>query len=100
MKLKTLLGLFVCLMQRYNTWLNTATLDRPLYALFWQRLLSAGVRVANADEADFFYVPVKLRVSADSQLVHKALDYIITTWPHWNSTGGARHLFMHTGTNN
>jgi hypothetical protein len=34
----------------YNMYGNLNRLDRPLYLLFWQRLLSAGVRTTNGDE--------------------------------------------------
>lgn len=35
---------------RFNVHGNLNRLDRPLYLLFWQRLLSSGVRTANGDE--------------------------------------------------
>lgn len=80
-----------------NTWHNLDRVDRPLYALFWQRLLSAGVRVATPEAADYFFIPIKLRLSYDSELLKKAVAYVRQTWPYWNVTYGHRHVLMHTG---
>ena len=40
---------------------NPLRLDRPLFYLFWQRLLSSGVRVADGEEADYYFLPIKVR---------------------------------------
>ena len=40
-------------------------LDRPLYLLFWQRLLSSGVRTTNGEEADYYFIPIKMRMGYD-----------------------------------
>lgn len=80
-----------------STWYYRSRLDRPLYTLFWERLLSAGVRVADGNEADWFFVPVQVRNPPESRLLLDTLGYINRTWPWWNKTGGARHLIIHTG---
>ena len=38
----------------FNMYGNLNRLDRPLYLLFWQRLLSAGVRTPNGDEVGMY----------------------------------------------
>ncbi|GFR49303.1 hypothetical protein Agub_g11325 [Astrephomene gubernaculifera] len=77
---------------------NLDRLDRPLMYMIWQRLLSGGLRVADPAQADFFFVPVRARLSYDSTRVAQAVSYIQSTWPYWNATGGGeRHLFIHTG---
>ncbi|KAG2424369.1 hypothetical protein HXX76_014578 [Chlamydomonas incerta] len=83
-----------------NVYGNLDRLDRPLMYMLWQRLLSAGVRVADPAAADFFLVPVRVRLSYDSDKVMQAVSYIRSTWPHWDGQpGGAgeRHIFVHTG---
>ncbi len=80
-----------------NVYLNMDRLDRPLMYMLLQRLLSAGVRVADPADADLFYVPVRVRLQYDSVRVNEAVSYIRTVWPYWNATGGDRHLFVHTG---
>ncbi|GIL79650.1 hypothetical protein Vretimale_12247 [Volvox reticuliferus] len=81
-----------------NTYQNLDRLDRPLMYLLWQRLLSAGLRVADAASADFFFVPVRVRLAYDSDRVVKTVSYIRTMWPYWNAShGGSRHIFVHTG---
>lgn len=52
-----------------NVYGNLERLDRPLMYMVWQRLLSAGVRVADPAQADFFLVPVRVRLSYDSEKV-------------------------------
>jgi hypothetical protein len=37
---------------------NLKRLDRPTHNLFWQRLLSSGARVADPEQADWFFIPV------------------------------------------
>lgn len=81
---------------QYNVWL-THSLDRPLYHLFWQRLLSSGHRVADPEQADYFYVPVALRLISDTKLLLEVVDFIRTQWPYWDRYAGARHLFVHMG---
>ncbi|KXZ55491.1 hypothetical protein GPECTOR_2g1040 [Gonium pectorale] len=82
----------------FNVYGSLERLDRPLMYMIWQRLLSAGLRVADPADADFFFVPVRARAQYDSQRVLDAVSYMSATWPHWNATGGGgRHLFIHTG---
>ncbi|KAG2452459.1 hypothetical protein HYH02_002701 [Chlamydomonas schloesseri] len=83
-----------------NVYGNLDRLDRPLMYMVWQRLLSAGVRVADPAAADFFFVPVRVRLSYDSEKLVQAVSYIRSTWPHWDGQpggGGERHIFVHTG---
>ncbi|GLC47762.1 hypothetical protein PLESTB_000023000 [Pleodorina starrii] len=81
-----------------NTYHNLDRLDRPLMYLIWQRLLSAGLRVADPAAADFFLVPIRVRMAYDSDRVVQVVSYIRSAWPHWNATGGGgRHVFVHTG---
>lgn len=74
-------------------------LDRPLFYLFWQRLLSSGVRVSNGDDADYYFIPIKFRMGAtDNRLAVEAVDYIRKHWPWWDRFGGgSRHILIHTG---
>ncbi|KAG1659278.1 hypothetical protein FOA52_008207 [Chlamydomonas sp. UWO 241] len=78
---------------------NPARLDRPLYYLFWQRLLSAGVRVADGDEADYYFMPIKARMGGvDSSNAIAAVEYVRRHWPWWDEHGGGeRHLVVQTG---
>eukprot|EP00798_Chlamydomonas_sp_ICE-L_P014563 gene14563-20604_t len=81
-----------------NVWYNAGRLDRPLFLLFWQRLLSAGVRTLDGDNADYYYMPIKHRMGGmDSENALAAIKYIRETWPWWNKTGGNRHLIIQTG---
>ena len=47
-------------MQRPLHRFNHMRLDRPLNFLFWQRLLSSGVRVADGENADYYFLPIKV----------------------------------------
>jgi hypothetical protein len=40
--------------------MNLKRLDRPTHNLFWQRLLSSGARVADPEQADWFFIPVSV----------------------------------------
>jgi len=81
-----------------NVWFNIARLDRPLFYLFWQRLLSAGVRVANGDEADYYFIPIKHRMGGhDNKVGMDSIAYIRQHWPWWDRYGGGRHILIQTG---
>eukprot|EP00798_Chlamydomonas_sp_ICE-L_P013123 gene13123-3443_t len=63
--------------------MNKRTQDRPLYILLMQRFLSSGVRVANPEDADwFFFLPLYLNSMADNELLEEAIEYISSTWPY------------------
>lgn len=38
--------------------INTGRLDRPTHYLFQQRMLSSGSRIADGDQADWYFIPV------------------------------------------
>ncbi|KAL2651172.1 hypothetical protein R1flu_019300 [Riccia fluitans] len=66
-------------------------------------LLESPVRTLNADEADWFYVPVYTTCDLTSnglplpfkapRMMRSALQYLSRTWPYWNRTEGADHFF-------
>ena len=62
-----------------------------------QRLLSSGIRTADGDVADYFFVPMSIRAPSESMSMVKAVTYIRSHWPWWDRLEGARHLFVHTG---
>ncbi|KAG2488240.1 hypothetical protein HYH03_013231 [Edaphochlamys debaryana] len=79
---------------RFTTHKDLNKFDRPLFAHIWKRIVSSGHRTLDPDEADYFYIPVDFRyMFSEAMLV---LQYVWTTWPHWNATGGARHLLLST----
>ena len=52
-------------------------IDRPIFPFIWQRLLSSGAQVAEAELADYFFIPVRCggitaesRVAARQQQLH------------------------------
>ncbi|GFR41320.1 hypothetical protein Agub_g2004 [Astrephomene gubernaculifera] len=82
-----------------NTWVYIARVDRPLVQLLMQRLLSSGVRTANGDEADYFFIPflIRTRTHAAGHLA-ATLHYVRQHWPWWERHGGGhRHLLVATG---
>ncbi|GAX82727.1 hypothetical protein CEUSTIGMA_g10153.t1 [Chlamydomonas eustigma] len=82
-----------------NIWFNPLRFDRPLFYLFWQRLLSSGVRVADGHIADFYFIPIKARMGAhDDHVAVDVVTYIRKQWPWWDKHGGGgRHIIIHTG---
>lgn len=72
-------------------------LDRPLHVLFWQRLMSAGVRTLDGDKADYYFIPVNTRGALANDQMKWALEHIRTTYPWWAKDNGHRHLVIHTG---
>ncbi|GLC51474.1 hypothetical protein PLESTB_000506400 [Pleodorina starrii] len=81
-----------------TSWFSAPRLDRPLHLLFWQRLMSSGIRTLNGDEADYFFIPVNTRGFMAKAHMEYALSYIRRTWPWWNNTdNGHRHIVVHTG---
>ncbi|KAG2482982.1 hypothetical protein HYH03_018108 [Edaphochlamys debaryana] len=69
--------------------------DRPpLQLAVLERLLTAGHRTADPDEADFFYIPGSARDLKKSFLLQPLLSYVANMWPYWNQTGGGRRHIM------
>ncbi|GIL44053.1 hypothetical protein Vafri_1620 [Volvox africanus] len=80
------------------TWCNFRRLDRLLHVYIWQRLLGSGVRVADGDVANYYFIPVRQRSFGDSWVLREAVQYIQQHHPWWNRTGGGhRHVVIHTG---
>ncbi|GIL72460.1 hypothetical protein Vretifemale_2822 [Volvox reticuliferus] len=79
-----------------NTWVSISRLDRPLVAALMQRLLSSGVRTADGDSADFFFIPLVMRTKGQAATHLKAVVYYIRQhWPWWDRLqGGHRHLLV------
>ncbi|KAG1675784.1 hypothetical protein FOA52_012440 [Chlamydomonas sp. UWO 241] len=82
---------------KYTTWWNVLMQDRPMAHMLHARLLGSGVRVANGDDADLFFVPVNVRNPTDSGMLLDAINYIRRHHPWWDRHGGGRHLLMHAG---
>ncbi|KAG2497997.1 hypothetical protein HYH03_004256 [Edaphochlamys debaryana] len=81
-----------------TSWFNIRRVDRPLHLLFWQRLMSTGLRTTNGYEADYFFIPLNMRHIKAPQHTEWAIPYIQRTWPFWNEVDhGQRHLIIHTG---
>ncbi|PNW74962.1 hypothetical protein CHLRE_12g502450v5 [Chlamydomonas reinhardtii] len=82
---------------KLSSWHNVMRADRGLAWVFWQRLLGAGVLTTNGDEADWFYIPVKLRSTSDGYSLKDAVSYIRSHWPWFERYGGNRHFVLHSG---
>ncbi|GJP34321.1 hypothetical protein CLOM_g18764 [Closterium sp. NIES-68] len=94
---------------RFTSWilLHGHSLDRPEPLHFYERLLASPYRTADGHNADFYFVPIFLRMAQSHALLDSAIRYISTTWPYWNGThahhqssnnassnsGGRNHLF-------
>eukprot|EP00271_Cylindrocystis_brebissonii_P002664 TRINITY_DN13433_c0_g1_i1.p1 TRINITY_DN13433_c0_g1~~TRINITY_DN13433_c0_g1_i1.p1 ORF type:complete len:919 (+),score=144.18 TRINITY_DN13433_c0_g1_i1:328-3084(+) len=73
--------------------------DRPLEVaeslLFYEALLASKYRTANAEEADFFFVPLQMRLHGKrEEAITEVIEYISTTWPYWTKHRGADHVFV------
>ncbi|KAG2495607.1 hypothetical protein HYH03_006207 [Edaphochlamys debaryana] len=79
-----------------NTWVNEARLDRPTTRLFQQRLVATGARVADGDNADWWFIPITLRLAGQEQVLAllRAIHYIRLHHPWWNRTMGHRHFVI------
>lgn len=55
--------------------------------------------MANGDEADYFFIPIKLRMGwVDNENALAAVRYIRQNFPWWDKHGGGgRHIVIHTG---
>ncbi|GLC45721.1 hypothetical protein PLESTB_000505900 [Pleodorina starrii] len=81
-----------------TSWFGFWRMDRPLHLVFWQRIMSSGIRTLNGDEADYFFIPLNTRGSVVGGQLSEAISYIRRTWPWWNNTDyGHRHFMIHTG---
>ncbi|KXZ52297.1 hypothetical protein GPECTOR_10g929 [Gonium pectorale] len=81
----------------YSSWRNAKEMDRPLSWVFWERLLGSGARVANGDEADWFWIPINLRRSSDGKKLMEVIDYVRQKWPWYDRFQGHRHFVIHSG---
>ena len=72
-------------------------------------LLHSPYRTLDPKEADFFFVPCYISLGfydfefglywlsgRGFNFVREAFDYVQATWPHWNQSKGADHLFVMT----
>ncbi|GIL72456.1 hypothetical protein Vretimale_4167 [Volvox reticuliferus] len=80
-----------------TSWFIVSHLDRPLQFLFWQRLMSSGMRTLDGNEADYFFIPIFTRGALVREQFKWVLPYIQTTFPWWSKDNGHRHLIIHTG---
>lgn len=76
---------------------NIVRVDRIVMQLLWKQFLASGVRVADGEEADYFFVPIYLRMGTHSTQLPGLIKHISEFWPWWNRFSGARHLFVHSG---
>lgn len=60
-------------------------------------LASSGVRTADGETADYYYLPLNIRGPSESANMVKAVQYVRSHWPWWDRLQGARHLILHTG---
>ncbi|GLI67604.1 hypothetical protein VaNZ11_011846 [Volvox africanus] len=82
---------------RYSSWYNPRRMDREAHWTLWQQMLPARVLVADGDEADWFFIPVKLRNSGDGPKLFKVIKYIQQHWPWYDRLQGHRHFVIHMG---
>jgi hypothetical protein len=63
-----------------------------------ERLLTSAHRTTDAADADFFFVPAwhssTLNNVGRAAYLRRVVDYVRTTWGHWNRTNGRDHLFV------
>lgn len=71
--------------------------DRPMWFMLTQRLLTSGVRVADGEQADYYFIPFGMRSTADGDRLKKIVRYIRHEWPWWDRYHGGRHLLLHVG---
>ncbi|GIL98165.1 hypothetical protein Vretimale_3596, partial [Volvox reticuliferus] len=82
---------------KYSSWHNPTRLDRSLHWVFWERLIGSGALVENGDDADWYWLPIKLRSTVDGYRLLEVLRYIRTEWPWYDRLQGHRHFVIHTG---
>eukprot|EP00897_Mesotaenium_endlicherianum_P002165 jgi/Mesen1/1977/ME000147S01071 len=67
--------------------------QEPFY--FIERALNNEFRVADGKHADFFFVPLIFRWHNERiKHLQSAIAYIEATWPFWNRSNGADHIFL------
>ncbi|MCO5550050.1 hypothetical protein L7F22_003528 [Adiantum nelumboides] len=67
-------------------------------------LLKTKARTLIPQEADWFFTPIYTNcdlsetglplISRVPHMMHGAIEYISTNWPHWNQSKGANHFFV------
>ncbi|KAG2491520.1 hypothetical protein HYH03_010096 [Edaphochlamys debaryana] len=82
---------------KYSSWHNYGLVDRALPWVFWERLAGSGALTADGEEADWFFLPVKLRVMSDGYELNRAIKYVRKHWPWYDRYQGHRHFVIHTG---
>ncbi|GFR46852.1 hypothetical protein Agub_g8492, partial [Astrephomene gubernaculifera] len=82
---------------KYSSWYNPMKIDRGLHWAFWERLLGSGVMVANGEEADWYWIPAKLRSTSDGYRLLETIEYVRQHWPWYDRLQGHRHFVFHTG---
>ncbi|EFJ44782.1 acetylglucosaminyltransferase [Volvox carteri f. nagariensis] len=81
-----------------TSWYPFMRMDRPVHLMFWQRLMSSGMRTLDGNKADYFYIPINTRTgSLAREELEWTLPYIKKTYPWWSKDNGNRHLIIHTG---
>ncbi|KXZ55831.1 hypothetical protein GPECTOR_2g1382 [Gonium pectorale] len=76
---------------------NVQKADRPLAWVFWERLLGSGALVADGEDADWFWIPVKLRSTSDGYRLMESIEYVREKWPWYDRHQGHRHFVIHGG---
>jgi hypothetical protein len=78
----------------FNVWRPTVAIDRNTAYLLWERLLASPHRTTHAADADYFFVPVAAMGPVDHGVPMLAAQHVAATWPFWNASGGADHIFV------
>jgi len=82
----------------FNVKRDIHKIDRPpLHLAMYERILSAGHRTTDGENADFYYLPITSRDLKKAFLLMPALEYIAQQWPYWNRTHGHRHIIPMEG---
>ncbi|KAG2486864.1 hypothetical protein HYH03_014547 [Edaphochlamys debaryana] len=81
----------------WSSWHNYDLVDRSLTWVFWERLLGSGALTADGEEADWYFIPIKLRSTRDGLQLAAAVAYLRRAWPWWDRLQGHRHFVIHTG---
>ncbi|KAG2491598.1 hypothetical protein HYH03_010164 [Edaphochlamys debaryana] len=82
---------------KYSSWHNYGLVDRALTWVFWERLAGSGALTADGEEADWFFLPIKLRTTTDGYELNEAIEYVRQHWPWYDRYQGHRHFVIHTG---
>lgn len=68
---------------------------RPHLQLILERIVAAGHRTADPDEADYFLVPFQLKTHRHT--FETVVRSLWTQWPYWNRGLGSNHIFVEVG---